>query len=803
MPITKDDIKLLASERLTDDADGGGFMTANPITDGVENNLFPDISEIDRAQGAVDFRKAFVAVLADTSDTLFGAHVILDSVATDPAVSAVLCASSSISQTRGELITTLNSVGDAGIYYGAKALTVAGHVGDRSVQVDSIDEVLVPPSTLGGTVTGSIAAREDSVRNVRPYFGGGVMTTSAVPVSGGYVFYTHPQLGPMGIYSLVAFEGSEWLERDGSGRVAQFTGPGFYPLPYNVDIDGYAATLTVSLALQSQTAVYTPSSSSTRAYNTLHLPAEASESISWVDAGGETHTLVNVGPENFLPTSAGSASIDRTSGLVVVTFDIEPAAGSDVTIKYARADHAAHLPAPASPAPDGARQLTFEAGMTLGEAQFDFGGSRCRVKAPDYAVRQYLIDTSASLPRLVEGPVIGLFDPGTGELFLGGAGLVTSWLGVQIVAASSSSTSTAVTSSIDDGIEPTTLHITGTYAAGGTFDISPNSAGVFSGAATGTYSVGTGSLALTFSAAVVLSSLAFSGARLVTTVVGEAVAGVDPGAFESDGRVTIYRQGDIVVVHNTQTMAPAVVANAQTVSFGRTYVSDARVFGADGAEIFGGFTVNKPAGTITFTAVAGYSQPVTISHRVEDLVAAQTVDASGAITLSRGLTHEYPSGTSYVSSALVMGDLQARAHPGFQQATWTGTWSDSIIGSAVLADFNEAAYPIGVVNQGGITERWALIFTNTNSFRVIGEQVGEIGTGTTSTVTEIVNPATGAPYMTINPLAFGAGWAAGYVYRFNTTGGNAPFWTIRSIAPSEAFAGQDRITVAARGSINA
>jgi len=90
MPISVEDVKLMASQRLTDTDDGGGRMTGNEIVDGNVNNLFPDISRLDRVYGRVSLRKAFVAVQTADNDTYNGAHVILSVPAQDPNVSVCL-----------------------------------------------------------------------------------------------------------------------------------------------------------------------------------------------------------------------------------------------------------------------------------------------------------------------------------------------------------------------------------------------------------------------------------------------------------------------------------------------------------------------------------------------------------------------------------------------------------------------------------------------------------------------------------------------------------------------------------------
>ena len=80
MTIATTDIKLRTSERLTDNADGGGRQTSGTIVDGQLNNLFQDTSRLDRVTGRVSLRKGYMHVDTANTDTLLGAHVIL----TDP-----------------------------------------------------------------------------------------------------------------------------------------------------------------------------------------------------------------------------------------------------------------------------------------------------------------------------------------------------------------------------------------------------------------------------------------------------------------------------------------------------------------------------------------------------------------------------------------------------------------------------------------------------------------------------------------------------------------------------------------------
>ena len=47
-------------------------------------------------------------------------------------------------------------------------------------------------------------------------------------------------------------------------------------------------------------------------------------------------------------------------------------------------------------------------------------------------------------------------------------------------------------------------------------------------------------------------------------------------------------------------------------------VSRVRVIGSDGNVINTGYSANLEAGTVTFSDVSGYAQPVTIEHRIEE-----------------------------------------------------------------------------------------------------------------------------------------------------------------------------------------
>jgi len=348
------------------------------------------------------------------------------------------------------------------------------------------------------------------------------------------------------------------------------------------------------------------------------------------------------------------------------------------------------------------------------------------------------------------------------------------------------------------------------------------------------------------------------------------ILGLDPVRLPSDGRVPIYRPGDVAVIHHTAQIIENAPANGQVINVGRVRLAKVRIEDsertttvtapADGQQVSvgkytvlwiidaGGTTVNEndytldyAAGTVTLNNITGYTAPLTIHsyavmdgadytadldagtvtlvntapynaplnlyHTVADMVMVTDVEIDGTLTLNRQLTHDFPAAESLVSSALIITDMQARYTNLFDQQSWTGAWSDSVIGSPATGTFDEVQYPIQVTNDGAITERWYCRFLNTTEVEIFGEHVGGLtlaGQNRWAIAGDIapVNPATGKPYFTIPAAGWGAGWATGNVLRFNTIGANYPVWIARSIQQSPASTGSDKFCVQIRGDIN-
>jgi hypothetical protein len=287
------------------------------------------------------------------------------------------------------------------------------------------------------------------------------------------------------------------------------------------------------------------------------------------------------------------------------------------------------------------------------------------------------------------------------------------------------------------------------------------------------------------------------------------ILGLDPVRLPQDGRVPIFTPGQVAVLHNTQvTSFPGAVA-LDVLNLGRVRIAAIKVYDSAATPVTvdpSDYTANLELGTVTLTAgyVPGdYTTPIKVEHRIEDMALISDVQITGDLTFTRQISHDYPMNTSFVSSALIIGDQTARSTNIFDQASWSNVWSDTQSGGAANGTYNDITYPITVENKDAIQERWAIVFTSSTAFNVIGENVGLIATGNTSTNLTPNNPNTGQPYFSLNYLGWGAGWASGNTLRFNTVAANFPIWVARTVQQGDASEDQDYFQMQVRGDVDA
>ena len=134
MPIETNNLVLYKSERLTDTSDGGGKYSGQVVEDGISNNLFPDVSELDRTVGRVSMRKIFAAVNNNDTDALMGSTVFISKNPDDPNVSALLFSTRSHTDTRDSAKNRLENYLAKGAQAVGSLLDTA-YSGMKSIQV--------------------------------------------------------------------------------------------------------------------------------------------------------------------------------------------------------------------------------------------------------------------------------------------------------------------------------------------------------------------------------------------------------------------------------------------------------------------------------------------------------------------------------------------------------------------------------------------------------------------------------------------------------------------------------------------
>ncbi|WP_336942831.1 hypothetical protein [Acinetobacter modestus] len=134
MPIETNNLVLYKSERLTDTSDGGGKYSGQVVEDGISNNLFPDVSELNRAVGNVSMRKIFPAVNNNDTNALMGSTVFISKNPDDPNVSALLFSTRSHTDTRDSAKNRLENYLAKGAQAVGSLLDTA-YSGMKSIQV--------------------------------------------------------------------------------------------------------------------------------------------------------------------------------------------------------------------------------------------------------------------------------------------------------------------------------------------------------------------------------------------------------------------------------------------------------------------------------------------------------------------------------------------------------------------------------------------------------------------------------------------------------------------------------------------
>ena len=134
MAITQNDLEILKSEIMADTPDGGGLPTGIAVIDGISNNLFPDVSDIDRLIGRVRLRKVSLAVKTANAELLQAVRMLFTELPENPNISVFAFKASSFADRRVDAQNKIESY----LAFGSKW---AGHIletqltGQRVIQI--------------------------------------------------------------------------------------------------------------------------------------------------------------------------------------------------------------------------------------------------------------------------------------------------------------------------------------------------------------------------------------------------------------------------------------------------------------------------------------------------------------------------------------------------------------------------------------------------------------------------------------------------------------------------------------------
>ena len=149
MPILSGDVKLVESQNMDDVPEGGGPPTAIVVPDGTSNNIFPDISESDRAGGRVRLRKLHLSVQTPDRDIYLGASVIVSRPPMDQNVTISLFKAANVFDRRAAAATAMEN-------YLVKGPLFSGYLLERHVAGQGVIQILqrvgATPPTVGRTL---------------------------------------------------------------------------------------------------------------------------------------------------------------------------------------------------------------------------------------------------------------------------------------------------------------------------------------------------------------------------------------------------------------------------------------------------------------------------------------------------------------------------------------------------------------------------------------------------------------------------------------------------------------------------
>ncbi|WP_051219844.1 hypothetical protein [Rheinheimera baltica] len=795
------DLKIFKSERMTQQADAGGQRTAIEVINGKLNEVFGNISDIDHAQSAFDIVKIYPAVSTANTALLQDGHFYLNEPPLDAKVDIMIIESDAIND-------------------GSERVDI----------INAIESSVVPSLTLRRGLSEMIAGQDqlNALDLTQAAADGGEQPTVTLRMGGIYVIS-------------VEYTGSEdvdWPRYQHFIKVTaiettaiRFEPPLPFPAPGRSRLVNSQNRCTVLRDI-------TTGSGVTYHGVTQLTDAAAGTTLQVENTVGRVTPRITESVEHL-----ANKPFEAESGLITKLVEI-PAAGVSYSLPipdfiqlpgYSSAPGVSYI--------SGGKvykQSYSNAYITAG--QFDFAIQRTpdpdtKIQVRYFSTNRYSIYNYPDVipagytlqPLTVRGSALKATsnerytlrqdetDPTRFEVFISSAVFGNSTTLAVILdlengtptyfnsyselqytavlendAAAGESATTAEFVTPFNEVLPDTFYVVVQRVTGGLLTASGDISGVITGVnVSGTI---TGNVvSLVFAEPVKLSTLEYSINEVVELVPPATLFGINPLRLPNGGEVKLYRPFGVICVSNNIYQDAASLPAAQVINARANSFID--IVDSAGESLWHPnnthYEYDKDTGEITIVDTSAFTAPFEIIDTLSELALVTAVE-SNQLKIATALQGAFPAG-SIVSSVYQLGDLQARFTNVFDQVTWNGTWADVIQGEPAAATYNNIAYPIEVINESAINERWAFIFTSDSAFRCIGENVGQVGTGDILNDFAPINPTTGLPYMIVRKQGWGGVgvWQPGNALFGTSVASSKPAVLVRSVSAGHRAINQD------------
>lgn len=796
------DLKIFKSERMTQQADAGGQRTGTEVQNGQLNEVFGNISDIDHAQSAVDIVKVYPAVATNTTELLQDGHIFVSEPPIDPFVDVMIVESPAINDgsTRADIVEAIESSVSAAL------LLRSGLTGFLAGQ-DTINRLDLASNYIG---------TEEKVVNLAV----GQIICISVEYPGS--------------------ESSTWPRKQHFAKVTGGVSAGnvtfepainFATPNRDININGQTRCTVLSavsfadgVVCHGVTDLTQPASGTTlnvgktsgqlyprittivnRLFNRPLLEeGNITRKQLTLDADGLTYqfntedvaTWANI---EVLYVSAGVARTDATRSYngssISVLLNAMPDAGTKVSVKYTSTQRFAQYDSTSGPIPAGWSLLL---NTSLSGTMLYTNGTRYSFQFDSNNPTVLRVTRTGSVFDLQQAAII---DTSGNITYYNGFSDIEYTAVIENDAAAIEQVYSASFTVPYKEVVNSSLYISVEASAGGLVTASADSNGDITGTNV-TGSIENGFVSLTFTVPVKASTLSFNVDEVTVLVPPSSLYGINSLRIPNDGAVPLFRPfGVICLSHNEYEQFPSLTA-AQTIS--RRPNSFIDIVDADGESLWHPmqqhYEYDKDTGEVTVVDVTGFSAPFELIDTLSELALVTNVEPT-QLKIASPLVGSFPAG-SIVSSVAQLGDMQARVTNLFDQETWVnGVFLDVIQGGAASANYNSIDYPIEVVNDSAINERWAIQFLSNSAFRCVGENVGQVDTGDVTTDFAPINPRTGQPYFVIRSAGWGevGAWLPGNLVRFNTVAASKPAVLLRSVSAGHSAIEQDSIRLHFRG----